>query len=217
MRTAIQETDAAVGKHVLVGASGEDRDEAMSGCAPVPAEEGDQAAQFGRRRRETGRRQRVSRREVCGSCRTDARVGRGIFGEGGRQQAAVGVNVTAVHSGVVGKRVERYESADLSSSRTGWQMLPPRDRVGKRSDVDRVAGLSNNAKRWVGMAHKGRKRAAAPVNSQKKKMKKSYVDCWDFLDVADSSIMVGDGKRSASAAERDRAFLEESSFPSNNV
>ena len=138
--------------------------------------------------------------------------------EDGRQQATVGVNVTAVHSGVVGKRVERSESANLSSSRTvtGWQMLPPRERVGKRSAVDRVAGLSNNAKRWVGMVHKGRKRAAAPVNSQKKKMKKSYVDCWDFLDDADNSVLVGDGERSASAAERDRAFLEESGFPSDN-
>ena len=32
------------------------------------------------------------------------------------------------------------------------------------------------------MVHKRRKRAAAQVNSQKKKMKKGYVDCWDTLD-----------------------------------
>ena len=32
------------------------------------------------------------------------------------------------------------------------------------------------------MVHKGKKRAAAPVNSQKKKSKKGYVDCWDVLD-----------------------------------
>ena len=102
-----------------MGASEEDRDGAVYGCAPVPTDEGEQAPQSSRRGRETDRRQRVNCREVRGSGRTDAGVGRGVFVEDGRQQAAVGVNATAVHSGVVGKRVERSESADLSSSRTG--------------------------------------------------------------------------------------------------
>jgi hypothetical protein len=126
------------------------------------------------------------------------------------------VNVADVSSGVVGKRVDRPGSADLSGARTGWEMLPPRNRAGKRSAADRVDGLSNNAKRWVGMVRKGRKRAAAPVNSQKKKMKKGYVNCWDFLDIVDSSVVVQDEARNASAAERNRAFLEESGFPSDN-
>ena len=42
MRTGIiQEADAIVDKHVLVGAPGEDRDGAVSGCAPVSADERD--------------------------------------------------------------------------------------------------------------------------------------------------------------------------------
>ena len=85
--------------------------------------------------------------------------------EGGRQQAAVEVNVAGVSSGVAGKRVDRSESDDLGNARAGWEIMPPRDRVEKRSAADRVAALSNNAKRWVGMVRKGRKRAAAPVNS----------------------------------------------------
>ena len=122
-------------------------------------------------------------------------------------------------SGVVGKRVDRAESVDLSNARAGWEILPPRDRAKKRSAADRVAGLSDNAKRWIGMVHKGKKRAAAPVNSQKKKMKKGYVDvdCWDTLDaVGGLSVPVPAGPRNASAAERDRVFLEESGFPSVN-
>ena len=54
----------------------------------------------------------------------------------------------------------------------------------KRSAAGRVAGLSENAKGWVGMVHKGRERAAARaafVNSQKEKSKNGYVDCWDVL------------------------------------
>ena len=137
--------------------------------------------------------------------------------EGGRQQAAVGVNVAGVSSGVVGKRVDRSESVDLSNARTGWEIVPPRDRAEKRSAAGRVAGLSDNAKRWVGMVRKGRKRAAAPLNSQKKRMKKGYVDCWDVLDAVDSeSIPMLEEPRNASAAERDRVFLEESGFPSDN-
>ena len=84
----------------------------------------------------------------------------------------------------------------------------------KRSAADRVAGLSDNTKRWVGMVHKGRKspkRAAAPVNSQKKKRKKDYVDCSDVLDaVGGLPVPVPEKPRNASAAERDRVFLEES-------
>ena len=123
---------------------------------------------------------------------------------GGSMQAAVGVNVADVSSGVVGKREDRAEGADLSNARASWEILPPRNRAGKRSATDRVAGLSTNAKRWVGMVHKGRKRAAAPANSQKKKMKKGYMDCWDFLDTVDgSSVPVRDELRNASTTERD--------------
>ena len=50
------------------------------------------------------------------------------------------------------------------------------------------------------MVHKGRKRAAASVNSQKKKTKKVYVDCWDFLDTVGSLVLVQDEARNASAA-----------------
>ena len=102
--------------------------------------------------------------------------------EGGRQQVAAGVNVANVSSGVVGKRTDRVQNVDLGTARAGWEILPPHDRVEKRSAADRVARLSENSKRWVGMVHKGRKRAAAPDNSQKKKRKKGYVDCWDALD-----------------------------------
>ena len=66
------------------------------------------------------------------------------------QQAAAGVNVAGVSSGVGGKRVDRSESDDLSNARAGWEIVPPRDRAEKRSAADRVAGLSDNAKRWVG-------------------------------------------------------------------
>ena len=41
------------------------------------------------------------------------------------------------------------------------------------------------------------------------------LDCWDFLDTVDGlSVPVQGEVRDASAAERDRAFLEESGFPS---
>ena len=67
------------------------------------------------------------------------------------------------------------------------------------------------------MVHKGRKRAAAPVNSQKKKMKKGYVECWDVLDaVGGLPVLVPKESRNASATKRDRTFLEESGFPSDN-
>ena len=76
------------------------------------------------------------------------------------------------HGGVGGERVDRVQSDDLDTAcTTGWESLPPQGIVMKRSAVDRVAGLSANAKRWGVMVHKGRERAAAPVNSQKKKRK----------------------------------------------
>ena len=212
---AIQKADATVDKHVLVGASGEDRDGAVSGCASLPADERNLAPQLSSSRREAGRGQRVSGGKVCGSGRANAGAGGGVLVEGGRQQVAAGVNETDVSSGVVGKRVDRVQDVDLGNARAGWEILPPRDRVEKRSAAGRVAGLSDNAKRWVGMVHKGRKRAAAPVNSQKKKMKKGYVDCWDVLDAVDGES-VPEKPRNASAAERDRVFLEESGFPSDN-
>ena len=81
-----------------------------------------------------------------------------------------------------------------------------------------MATLSDNAKRRVSMVHKGKKRATAPVSSQKKRMKKGYVDCWDVLDTVNSeSIPMPEEPRNASAAVRDRVFLEESGFPSDNA
>ena len=38
----------------------------------------------------------------------------------------------------------------------GWEILPPRDRVEMRLAANRVARLSDNAKKWIGMVHKGR-------------------------------------------------------------
>ena len=90
-------------------------------------------------------------------------------------------------------------------------------RPGKGSATDRVVGLTENAKRWVGMVRKGRKKAAAPFNSPRKMRKKDYADSWDFLDaVGGVSVPVPERPRHASAAERDRVSLEESGFPSDN-
>ena len=130
--------------------------------------------------------------------------------EGGRQQVAAGVNVANVSSGVVGKRSDRsdrVQNVDLGTARAGWGILPPRDRVEKRSAFDKVAGLSGNSKRWVGMVRKARKGAATLVNTQKKRSKKGYVDCWDILDA------VGDlPVSSAREAEECKCNREGSSF-----
>ena len=84
--------------------------------------------------------------------------------------------------------MELAGGGELAAQRAGWEMLPPRDRVQKRSSADRVAGLSAQARLWLGpdMVHKGKKRAAAPVNSQKKKKKKG-IDCWDMMDIIEDS------------------------------
>ena len=43
------------------------------------------------------------------------------------------------------------------------------------------------------------------------------MDCWDVLDaVGDLPVPVPEKPRNASVAERDRVFLEESGFPSDN-
>ena len=61
----------------------------------------------------------------------------------------------------------------------------------KRSAADRVSGLSMSAhaKLWLGpeMVLKGKKWAAAPGNSQKKRSKKNYMDCWDVTDVIEGN------------------------------
>ena len=93
---------------------------------------------------------------------------------------------------------------------------PPRSRVEKRSAVDRVLGLSAHARAWLGseMGRKGRKRAAASVNSQKKRTKKGYMHCWDVMDVIDDSNAEGYAVgRNSSAAEGRRAFNGSSRFP----
>ena len=53
-------------------------------------------------------------------------------------------------SSVVGKRVDRVQGVGLGNARASWEILPPRDRAEKGSAAGRVAGLSDNAKRWVG-------------------------------------------------------------------
>ena len=73
-----------------------------------------------------------------------------------------------------------------------------------------------------GMVLKGKKRAAAPGNSQKRMSKKNYMDCWDVMDVIEgnsikgSTVGVGSVGRNSSAAERRRAFKGSSGFPSDN-
>ena len=119
---------------------------------------------------------------------------------------------------------KRAHSPQQSSGRAGWAVAPPRSRVEKRSAVDRVAGLSAHARLWLGpeMVLKGKKRAAAPGNSQKKRMKKKYVDCWVMMDVIKgdsakgSTVGVGLAGRNSSAAERRRDFKGSSGFPSDN-
>ena len=86
--------------------------------------------------------------------------------EGGQRQASA--NVSGQHAG--GSSVgasKRAHSSQQGSGRAGWEMEPPRSRVEKRSADDRVLGLSSHARAWLGpdMVRKGKKRAAAPVNS----------------------------------------------------
>ena len=123
------------------------------------------------------------------------------------------------------------------NTKPGWQLSaspgPPtplaartrtHSNVSKRSDVDRVSGLSAHAKLWLGpeMVLKGKKRAAAPGNSQKKRRKKNYMDCWDVMDVIDgnstkgSTVSVDPVDTNSSAAERRRLFKGSSGFPSEN-
>ena len=97
--------------------------------------------------------------------------------------------------------------------------MPPRSRVEKRSVVGRVQGLSSHARAWLGpeMVRKGKKRAAAPVNSQKKRMKKGYLDCWNAMNVIDGSNSEGHtAGRNSSIAGRRRVFNGSSDFPSDN-
>ena len=48
-------------------------------------------------------------------------------------------------------------------------------------------------------------------------MKKGYMDCWGVLDAVNNEpIAVPEELRNATAAKRDRIFLEESGFPSGN-
>ena len=72
------------------------------------------------------------------------------------------------------------------------------------------------------MVLKGKKRAAALVNSQKKRTNKDYMDCWDVMDVIEGDSTKGPTAnampvgRNSSAAERRRAFKGRSGFPSDN-
>ena len=152
----IQETDAVVDEHVLVGATGEDGDRPVVWGAPVPADERGKAHQLSSRGREAGRRQRVSGGEVVTSGRVDARAGGGIPVESRRQQVTTEVNEVAVSSGMDGERMDRVQSAVLGTACTGSKSLSPCGRVVKRSAAVRVVILSLNGKRWVDMV-RGRK------------------------------------------------------------
>ena len=72
VRGGMQKAGAAVDEHVLVGASGEDRDEAVFGCASLSVDERNQTPQLNSRRREAGRGQRVSSGEIFSPNRADA-------------------------------------------------------------------------------------------------------------------------------------------------
>ena len=142
----IQETDAVVDEHVLVGAIGGTGTGQCLGvhqCLQMEGKKHINSAAGGGRGSGSGG-------EVVSAGRVDAGVGRGLPVESRRQPPAAEVNGVAVSSGVVGKRMNRTQSADLGNTRTGWESLPPRNRVAKKSDVDRVAGLSEDAKRCMG-------------------------------------------------------------------
>ena len=112
--------------------------------------------------------------KVSSAGRADAGAGGVSSVEDGQRQASANVSRQQAGGSSLGSS-KRAHSPQQVSSRSGWAVEPPRSRVEKRSDaVDRVLGLSAHARTWLGpeMVRKGRKRAAAPVNSQKKRTKK---------------------------------------------
>ena len=88
---------------------------------------------------------------------------------------------------------KRAHSPHQASNITGWAIIPPHSGVEKRSAVGRVQGMSSHARAWLGpeMVRMGKKWAAAPVISHKKRMKKGYLYCWDAMDVIDGSNTKG--------------------------
>ena len=168
--------------------------------------------------RRVGGKGSVSGGKVSSARRADAGAGGGSSVEGGQRQPSATVSRQQAGGSSVGAS-KRAHNPQQGNSRAGWAVAPPRSRVEKRSAVDRVLGLSSHARAWLGpeMVRKGKKRAAAPVNSQKKRMKKGYVDCWDVMDTINGSSAEGHAVgRNSSAAERRRAFKGSSGFPSDN-
>ena len=237
VRAHIQEADSHLDKHGVVGADGQDRVGSVPRGGSVRSDGGHQARQLSSRRRQASGRQGLSGGQVSGPRRADAGAGGGVSVEGGQWQGRAEVSMQQSGGGGAGLSEGVGESQQLMAEQQRQQMRvtdrnlqqqhvesSARDEplVQKRSSADRVAGLSEHARCWLGseMLRKGRKRAAAPVNSQKKKKKKG-IDCWEMMDIIEdnssnqtASAVTAD--RNSSAAERRRMFEGSSGFPSDN-
>ena len=145
----------------------------------------------------------------------------------GRQRQLSSASVSGQRAGgisVGASKGTHSASPQQGSGRAGWAVVPPRSRVEKRSAADKVSGLSAHARLWLGpeMVLKGEERAAAPGNSQEKRGKENYMDCWDVMDVIEGdstkgpSIGVRSVGRNSSAAGQRRASKGSSGFPSDN-
>ena len=202
----------------MVGSDGQDGARPVPRRGSVQSDGGHQAPQLSSGRRQESGRKGVGGGKVSSAGRADAGAGGGSPVEGGQRQTSASVSRQQGGGSRLGVS-KRAHSAQQGSGRAGWVVEPPRSRVEKRSAADRVAGLSSHARRWLGpeMVLKGKKRAAAPVDSQKKKRKKGYMDCWDVMDVINNSNAEGHAVgRNSSTAERRRAFNGSSGFPSDN-
>ena len=204
----------------MVGPHGQDGARPVLRRRSVQSDGGHQAPPFSSRRWLESGRKGFSSGKVSGAGRADAGAGGVSPVEDGQRQASASVSRQQAGGSSLGPS-KRAHSPQQVSSRSGWAVEPPRSRVEKRSAVDRVLGLSARARAWLGpemvTCRKGRKRAAAPVNSQKKRTKKGYMDCWDVMDVIDGSNAEGHAVgRNSSTTERRRAFNGSSGFPSDN-
>ena len=199
---------------------------------------GHQARQLSSRRRQASGRQGLSGGQVSSPKGADAGAGGVVSVETRQRQDRADVSMQQSGGGGAGLSAGVAESQQITAEQQRQQRrVADRSRqqqhvelsarveeplVQKRSSADRVAGLSEHARCWLGpeMLRKGRKRAAAPVNSQKKKKKKG-IDCWEMMDIIEdnnsnqtASAVTAD--RNSSAAERRRMFEGSSGFPSDN-
>ena len=198
---------------------------------------GHQARQLSSGGRQTSGRQGLSGGQVSSPKGADVGAGGGISVEGRQRQDRAEVSMQQCGDGGAGLSEGVDESQQLMAEQQRQQMRMI-DRglqqqhvessarvegplVQKRSVADRVEGLSEHARLWLGpeMLRKGRKRAAAPVNSQKKK--KKGIDCWEMMDIiednnSNQTASAATADRNSSAAERRRMFEGGSGFPSDN-